>query len=121
MSTYPYFPDELKRLVSYGPYRAIVEKYRDADTVELLVEGPFHSRVSAPVRIAGIDAPELRTAEGEAALRFAAELMPVGSYCLLDTRFRQSFDRWIGSITLPSGQDYGTALMEAGRATAYPP
>lgn len=87
-----------------------VTHVRDIDTIE--VQG-------VPIRLNGIDGPELRTKVGRAgkvwmqdlALRKAVECSVTGA---------KTYDRWVGTCYLMSGQDIAALAVAAGLARDCP-
>jgi len=77
----------------------------------------FDGKTRLSCRIEGINAPELNTVEGKAARDYALLLLPIGSRCLVESFGWDKYGgRFDGSITLPDGRDFGTAMMDAGQA-----
>lgn len=76
---------------------------RDADTI--VVDG-------TPVRLNGVDAPELQTAAGKSARRWMVNFLSDKSVeC--DFNGDRTYDRWVG-ICYADGQDIGAAVIAAG-------
>jgi len=114
----------------FGPFPAKCIALHDGDTVTLAIDLGFDHQIAGvdfagktrlSCRIFGINAPELSTPEGKAALAFAETLLPVGTLC---TVLSQGWDkyggRFDGTITLPDGSDFGAAMVAAGHAVPYP-
>ncbi|MCG7627284.1 thermonuclease family protein [Epibacterium sp. MM17-32] len=78
---------------------------RDADTI--IVDG-------TPVRLNGVDAPELRTAAGKGAKRWMVNYLR-GKSITCDLNGERTHDRWVG-VCLADGEDIGAALIGAGHA-----
>ncbi|WP_349538330.1 thermonuclease family protein [Sagittula sp. NFXS13] len=78
---------------------------RDADTI--VVDG-------TPVRLNGVDAPELRTAAGKNAKRWVVNYLR-GREVSCELNGERSYDRWIG-VCYADGQDIGAAVIAAGHA-----
>ena len=78
---------------------------RDADTI--VVDG-------TPVRLNGIDAPELRTRSGQNAKRWMTNYLR-GKAINCDLTGKRSYDRWIGTC-YAGGDDIGAAVVAAGHA-----
>jgi endonuclease YncB( thermonuclease family) len=81
------------------------------------------SREAEPVRIYGVNAPELSTPEGKVAKSFAESLLPIGlAVTVVSLKLLGAFDKYgrtLGGLTLPDGRDYGTELIGAGHAVPY--
>jgi micrococcal nuclease len=103
-------------------YPAKVVRVVDGDTVHLNIDlGFFTWIIDRSVRIIGINAPELSTAEGKVARDFAMNLLPVDTHVSLNSHSLDKYGRVLGSITLPNGTDYGSAMIAAGQAVVYNP
>jgi len=110
--------------VAYGPYRAVIERVVDGDTVHVVVSLGLDEYGYRMIRIRGAFAPELFSGppeereRGKAARDFLAALLPVGTKCRLTTeRDVTTFGRYVASMELEDGTDVATALIEAGHAT----
>lgn len=118
-------------------FRASLVSITDADTLRLLVDTGFSGRHEAIIRLAGINAPESGTREGEAAtawLEDTLSLWSVGHRWPLRVVSLQretvisevrSFERFVGNVYLivHTGQlrDVGELLVVAGHATRVTP
>ncbi len=78
---------------------------RDADTI--VVDG-------TPVRLNGVDAPELGTESGRNAKRWMVNYM-AGKNVTCDLTGEKTYDRWVG-ICYADGVDIGAAVISAGHA-----
>jgi endonuclease YncB( thermonuclease family) len=118
----PRWPEDLS--VSYGPYKAVLDRWIDADTGVFLTDLGFARYEYVTIRLSGYDAPEPNTAAGRAATGFAGELAPPGSRVRLwsekDGRYHPTFTRWSAHIELEHGLDYGRMLHDSGHATRRP-
>ncbi len=100
-------------------YPSVVERLVDGDTLRLELDLGLHIYRHDSVRIAHINAPEMSTAEGRAALAFAATLVRPGeSVTFVSTRL-DKYGRPLGTMLLAGGQDYGTLMLENGHAVPY--
>lgn len=111
-------------------YRAYCERVVDGDTLQLRIDLGFHIATTVPVRLYGVNAPELRTPAGQAAKEFldallhpailfwengGPEPLVVRSY-----RDRRSFARWVCEVwILETGQSLAEALIAAGHAEVF--
>lgn len=104
-------------------YQATVLRVHDGDTVVLDVDLGFRSHiVEMPIRILGINAPELSTTAGKAALAFAQGLAPAGVAVTLRSekdRADKFGGRWLGHIELPNGRDFAENMINAGHAKPW--
>lgn len=65
-------------------YTATIRSITDGDTVRCDIDLGFNVvLMNRAVRLAGINAPEMRTPEGVAAREYLLSLLPVGSSCTL--------------------------------------
>lgn len=78
---------------------------RDADTI--VVSG-------TPVRLNGVDAPELGTPAGRDARRWMVNYLS-GRSIQCDLNGERTHDRWVG-VCYADGEDIGAALIAAGHA-----
>lgn len=110
--------------VAYGPYRAVVERVVDGDTVHVMVSLGVDEYAYRMIRIRGVNAPEVFSGppeereRGKDARDFLTQLLPQGTRCRLATqRDTTTFGRYVADIELEDGRDVATALVEAGHAT----
>lgn len=102
---------------------AKVERVVDGDTILAECDLGWHVKLETYVRLYGVNAPELATDEGKAARDFVKEQLPVGtpvtvvSHKLLGAT--EKYGRALASVTLPSGRDLSTVLLETEHAVAY--
>lgn len=100
---------------------ATVQRVIDGDTCELLLDLGWRVTYRANARIIGVNAPEVSTAEGRAARDWARNLLPAGTTVTFTSKSLDKYGRPLGSVILPDGRDYATALLEAGHAAPYNP
>lgn len=113
-------------MITYGPYPARVLDWHDGDTAHIDVDLGFSQRASSydlsghpqlSCRIYGINAPELSTDAGKAALAYAQQLCPPGTMVTVVSRSWDKYGgRWDGTVTLPDGRDFATVMLAAGQA-----
>lgn len=110
--------------VAYGPYRAVVDRIVDGDTIYMLISPGFNVYTYESIRIMGIDAPEIfrgteeERARGKAAKEYLESIAPPGTQCVIRTdKDRTSFGRYSASILLQDGTDIASKMVEAGMAT----
>lgn len=80
-------------------------RVRDADTI--IVDG-------TPVRLNGVDAPELKTSAGKDAKRWVVNYLR-GKSITCKLNGERTYDRWVG-ICFADGEDIGAAVIAAGHA-----
>lgn len=108
---------------SYGPYPARVERVVDGDTLVVVVEVWPELTVRARLRLAGIDAPELRAPAAcerrlaEAARAEALAWVARGPVAVTLTD-RDKYGRALGRVHR-DGADLAETLMAAGLARPY--
>lgn len=100
-------------------FRGQVRRIIDADSIVVRVDLGFNVNVNINVRVLGVNAPEARSAEGEAASLYAMTLL-AESPITLRTEHDRSFARWLADVWLPDGTSYADRLVEAGHAVRYP-
>ena len=108
-----------------GPVAATVVRVIDGDTVRVRATVWLGSTVEVVVRLAGIDAPELRgrcvrekqlAASARDALR---ALLGSGPVALRDVRYGKYAGRVVARIVTPNGEDAADTLRVRGLARAY--
>lgn len=106
-----------------GPIQARVIRIFDGDSFLAEIKLWFGQTVIEHIRIAGIDAPEMKgrcPSEIEAAKgarQYLAGLVGAGSIELRDVR-REKYGRALASVTA-GGIDVSTQMIEAGHARPY--
>src|SRR5580765_699781 len=98
---------------------ATIQAIHDGDTVTVLADLGWHISLVTPVRLAGVDAPELATPEGKTALAFVVALMPIGTVVTLTSHSLDKYGRVLGTITLPDGTDLSETLIQHGQGKPY--
>lgn len=105
--------------VTFGPYRAVVDRHMDADTILCQVDLGMGEYVPKEIRMLKYSSPESYTQEGKDALLYGQGLLPRDSRVILHaekTDFDPSFSRWAASIEMyPSGY-YESRMYHAGHA-----
>jgi micrococcal nuclease len=100
-------------------YYAKVERVVDADTIDLLIDCGFSIIMKIRIRVAGIDAWEVRGPErpkGLLAKTFVENLLPVGAEVTVKTgKYKGKYGRYIGNIYC-NGIDLSETLVENGHA-----
>ena len=100
-------------------YPATVERLVDGDTLRLVLDLGLHIQRTDNVRIAHINAPELSTDAGKAALAYASTIVRIGDSVTFMSAKLDKYGRPLGVLTLPNGQDYGSLMLESGNAIPY--
>ncbi len=103
--------------VTYGPFRAVVDRWQDADTAVMVVDASFGEYPYVEIRLANASAPEKNTSAGKEAKAFVEELLPRDSRVILRTekdRFAPTFSRWAAGILMEDGRDFATVLVDSG-------
>ena len=108
-----------------GPVPAEVLRVIDGDTIEVRAHIWLGHEVTTLVRLAGIDAPELKgRCEGERIAARAAkarieEKVAAGAVSLSDIRFEKYAGRVMGRVETDRGEDLGAALASEGLVRFY--
>lgn len=109
-------------------YSARIVKVIDADTIDIDVDLGFHLTRRERVRVANIDAWELRGSEREAGLKakkYVELALPVGFPVLVKTQKwsgkygRYIAEIWFESLELGALVDLGAQLIKEGHAEPY--
>jgi endonuclease YncB( thermonuclease family) len=107
-------------------YQARLVRPVDADTLILHIDLGMHVwQHDVRIRAAGLNAPELSTVEGSAALRWVIDWF--GQHCpdgLLTVKTQKdrndNYGRLLGTITAPDGACLNTELLATGHAVPWP-
>lgn len=108
-----------------GPVPAEVVGVVDGDTIDVRARIWLGQEVRTRVRIAGIDAPELRGAcvEEKARARAARTRMEAlvggGTVVLRDIRLGKYAGRVVARVETAGGREFGALLLEEGLARPY--
>lgn len=107
-------------MTDFGPYSGVVDKVHDGDTIDVKLDLGFDLTVYCRCRVYGINAPELSTQAGKDARDFAQGILPVGTVVKVVSK---GWDKYGGrtdaTIEMPSGQDFGQAMLAANQAVPF--
>lgn len=103
-------------------YRRVAEiiRWRDGDTVEVELDQGFDDAKHLPLRVRGINCPELDQLGGEEAKAFSESACPPGQFFVVQVyrrpsgRYEKTWDRYAADITLPNGEQLADHLVLAG-------
>lgn len=99
---------------------ATVLRVVDGDTVHLELDLGWHVTYTASCRIAGINAPELSTPEGQRAKAFAIGALPEGAQVVFRSKRLDKYGRPLGEILLgPDRRPFSEAMLAAGLAVPF--
>jgi endonuclease YncB( thermonuclease family) len=114
---------------TFGPYPARVVNVHDGDTLTLDIDLGFdhliagqdwNGKTRIACRVFGINAPELSTPAGKAALAYAQTLLKPGDLVTVVSHGWDKYGgRFDGEVKLSSGVDLGTEMIAAGHAVAW--
>lgn len=101
-------------------YRATVLRIVDGDTLHLDVDLGFDVRRKDSFRLAGLNAPEMSTAEGEAARDWLVDQLHGHDTITITTHKdkREKYGRYLATLWL-NNESVNVAMIEAGHAVAY--
>jgi len=103
-------------------YQATVVRILDGDTIDCLIDLGFTSSRKERLRLARINAPEVRGSEREAGLLAKAWLqskVAIGDEILIRTSKSDSFGRYIAEIFIQNGEELlniSDELVKVGHA-----
>lgn len=116
-------------MADFGPYPARVDVVHDGDTIYVSIDLGFDHQIMShdldqqprmSCRIHGINAPELATDAGKAALEYAKTLLKPGDRVKVVSHGWDKFGgRFQGTITLSDGRDFATEMIAANHAVAW--
>lgn len=111
---------------TFGPYPARCYSVHDGDTLYLSIDLGFDHLISShdfdghprlACRLFGVNAPELSTDAGKAALAFVQSLIKPGDRCTVVSHGWDKYGgRFDGDVRLADGTDLAQALLTAGHA-----
>lgn len=93
----------------------------DGDTLELAIDVGFRVTVRTPVRLYGIDAPEMSTKAGKAAARFTTAWVDerLGAVVARTYKSPEKFGRWLVVIADIGDAILNDELVANGHAVPY--
>lgn len=102
---------------------ATVLRVVDADTLYVTLDLGWHIQLTDYVRLLGINAPEAKTVEGEAATEFVRELVKPGDRVTVVSKKllgqTEVHGRVLANVILANGDNLSDKVLEAGHAVAY--
>jgi micrococcal nuclease len=111
---------------TFGPYPAKVIAIHDGDTLtvdidlgfdHLIAGQDWNGKTRLSCRIYGINAPELDTAAGKAALAYAETVVKVGDLVTVISHGWDKYGgRFDGEIVLADGSSFAQNMLDAGQA-----
>lgn len=120
------------KLLKMYEYKSIVKKIVDADTIDVEIDLGFKMKTEQRLRLARIDAWEVRGEErvkGLKAKEFVLNVIPVGTVVKVRTEKTGKYGRYIAEVVYmpPHYVDWvpgemcnlSDELLEAGHATVY--
>lgn len=113
------FPTSLP--VTYGPYRAVVDRVFDGDTFLAFVDLGMGEYPPKEIRLLGANAPDRGEPGREEAKAFLESLLPRDTPLLLRTEklghdFDPTFSRWAAGVRMADGRDLSSVMVESGHA-----
>ena len=110
----------------FGPYPAKCVAVHDGDTMtfdidlgfdHLIAGQDWDGKTRLSCRVFGINAPELSTDAGKAALAFALTIIKPGDLATVTSHGWDKYGgRFDGTVTLADGRDFATVMLDAGQA-----
>ena len=100
-------------------YKAKVENIVDADTIDVTLDLGFKVYMGARLRLAGIDAPEMKTQEGKDAKAWLEAQLPIGHEVTLSIyKAKEKWGRYLAYVTY-NGTNMNELLLKNGHAVPY--
>ena len=96
-------------------YEAHATRVVDADSFHAAIDCGFRVTVTLPIRVRGINAPELNSPEGFSARQWAIKELLDKPLVITSHKDRRSFERWICDVWTPDGS-YAQRIVAAGHA-----
>lgn len=86
----------------------------DGDTFRARLDLGWKISIVVMVRVRGVNAPELNERDGARSRDFLAAVLPVGTIVGIESRRLDKYGRSEANVTLSTGADLATRLLEAG-------
>ncbi len=103
--------------MSHWVYEGIVTRIYDADTITVDLDmGLRIWQKGISVRLAGLNAPELNTPEGQVARNAVQQLLPLGTTVGIISHKFEKYGRLLGVIILEDGGSLNAWLLDNGYA-----
>lgn len=104
-------------------YTCKVLKIVDGDTADCEIFLGFRIKFEMRLRLAGINAPEMRSPEGPKAKARLLELMPIGSTMVVRTLKdkQEKYGRYLGIFIDSDGHEVNERMVMEGFAVRYKP
>lgn len=110
-------------------YRAQLIRVHDGDTLWFDIDLGFYMHYAvADVRLAGLNAPELATDQGKAALAFVNQWfaqhgtkVTVRTVKVADHDKQEKYGRWLAHVIAEDGASLNEDLVSSGNAVPYNP
>jgi endonuclease YncB( thermonuclease family) len=107
-------------------YQAYVEKVVDGDTLKVHIDLGFATWTRQTLRLHGIDCPEMKTKDGDAAKAFVQSYLKEASQIILRSSRSDKYDRYLADIFIPHGDGtediyLNNLLLEQGHAEQWEP
>lgn len=101
-------------------YMANIVSVHDADTITVDVDLGFHVHFTIPLRLYGINAPELSTPEGKAARDWLQAQLPTGYPVRIETikDRKEKYGRYL-AVIFDGQRNFNDELVANNMATVY--
>jgi micrococcal nuclease len=103
-------------------YKAKIERWLDADTVDISIDLGFDVWTKQRIRMIGIDAAEKNTTLGQEALKFVNDQVPPGCIVKIQSFKKEKFGRYLAHIVYECGNAslfLDKVLIDRGYAINY--
>jgi len=105
-------------------YNCMIIRVIDGDTVEALIDLGFNCHYRSPVRLKGINSPEMHGTTREAGIKAREKLTTLLAYppIQITTEFSKDKDKYgrvLGTFINYENLNVNQAMIESGHAVAY--
>jgi micrococcal nuclease len=102
-------------------YRATLERVIDGDTLVVHLDLGLRMTATVPLRLLGVNSPEMKTDAGKAARAWALDWLGRTAELLVTTeKDPEKYGRWLAIVQRPGGgETLNDALVDAGMAAPY--
>jgi|SRR5215831_5687568 len=106
---------------AYGPYRAVIDKWTDADSCRIRLDLGFNITMLLTCQCFGIKSSfKAGTPDGNEALEYANQVCPPEDQVRVFSHGRNKYEgRFLGDIITADGRNYGELMITAGYAEPF--
>jgi micrococcal nuclease len=108
----------MSNIIHLFTYNATLDRVIDGDTIDVMLDLGFKIYSKQRIRLARINAPEMKTPEGVEAKTSLVQILPVGTELIIQTKKTDIYGRYIGEVTM-NDINLNDKLVELGQAVNH--